>query len=66
MLANEIKIMADEELLKKSEEIRKNLFNLKIQMATGQLNNTSLLRQTRRDLARILTVIRERKSKGKK
>jgi len=66
MRANELKMMADDELLSQAEELKKNLFNLKIQMATGQLNNTSLLRQARKDLARALTVIREKNLKGKK
>lgn len=63
MRANELRMMADDELLNKAEELRKSLFNLKIQKATGQLNNTALLRQTRKDLARVLTVIRERNLK---
>jgi len=58
--------MSDEELLAKEEELRKTLFNLRIQKATGQLTNTALIRQTKRDLARVLTVIRERNLKGKK
>jgi len=56
-------MMGDDELLNKAVELEKNLFNLKIQLATGQLNNTSLLRQTRKDMARVLTVIRERNLK---
>jgi large subunit ribosomal protein L29 len=58
-------MMADDELLNKAQELKKELFNLKIQMATGQLNNTALLNRTRKDLARIMTVIREKKLKGK-
>ena len=42
------------------------MLNLNIQKATGQLNNTSLLLKTRKDLARVLSVIRERNLKGKK
>jgi len=59
-------MISDEELLAKAEEMKKALLNLKIQKATGQLNNTALLGQTRRDLARVLSVIKERKLKGKK
>jgi len=65
MRANELRMMADDELLNKAQELKKELFNLKIQMATGQLNNTALLNRTRKDLARIMTVIREKKLKGK-
>lgn len=66
MRANELRMISDEELLAKAEEMKKALLNLKIQKATGQLNNTALLGQTRRDLARVLSVIKERKLKGKK
>jgi len=66
MRTSEIRLMSDEELRAKEEELRKTLFNLRIQKATGQLTNTALIKQTRRDLARVLTVIRERELKGKK
>jgi large subunit ribosomal protein L29 len=58
--------MGEDEVLAKAEELKKSLFNLKIQKATGQLNNTALLGKTRKDLARVLSVIRERNLKGKK
>ena len=66
MRANELRMMGDDELLNKANEIRKTLFNLQVQLATGQLNNTSLIRKNKRDLARILTVMRERNLKGKR
>jgi len=66
MRANELRMMGDEELSVKEQELRKSLLNLNIQKATGQLNNTSLLLKTRKDLARVLSVIRERNLKGKK
>jgi large subunit ribosomal protein L29 len=66
MQANELRMMAEDELRAKEQELRKTLFNLGIQKATGQLNNTSLLRKTRKDLARVLSVIREKNLKGKK
>ncbi len=66
MRASELRMMGESEVLAKAEELKKNLFNLKIQAATGQLDNTALLKQTKRDLARVLTVIRERNLKGKK
>jgi large subunit ribosomal protein L29 len=66
MQASELRSMGDEELLSKKEELRKTLFNLGVQKATGQLTNTSMIRQTRRDLARVLTVIKERSLKGNK
>ncbi len=66
MRTSEIRLMSDEELRAKEEELRKTLFNLRIQKATGQLTNTALIKQTKQDLARVLTVIRERELKGKK
>jgi len=40
--------------------LREELFNLRFQLATGQLENTSRVRQVRKDIARILTILRER------
>jgi large subunit ribosomal protein L29 len=47
------------ELAEKLEEAKEELFNLRFQMATNQLDNTSRLRHVRREVARISTVIRE-------
>jgi len=66
MQANELRMMGEDELLAKEQELRKTLFNLGIQKATGQLNNTSLVRKARKDLARVLSVLREKNLKGKK
>ena len=66
MRGNELRMMGDDELAAKETELRKSLFNLGIQKATGQLTNTSLVGRTKKDLARVLTVIRERNLKGKK
>ena len=52
--------MSDEELVKRLAEGRENLFNLRFQMATGQLDNNRRLRTVRHDIARIYTVMRER------
>jgi large subunit ribosomal protein L29 len=60
MKASEVREMTDEELLAKEGELREACFNLRVQKATGDLVNTALLKLTRRDLARILTAIRER------
>ena len=48
------------ELESRLEESRKELFNLRFQMATGQLDNPARLGHVRRDVARVLTVLRER------
>jgi large subunit ribosomal protein L29 len=52
--------LGDEELVHRLADARKELFNLRFQFATGQLDNSSRLRNVRRDIARMLTVLRER------
>ena len=63
MKGSEIQRMTDDELLAAEDDLRRTLFNLKIQHATGQLENTAKLGLTRRDLARVKTLIGERKLK---
>ena len=53
--------LADHELEQKLKQPREELFNLRFQHATGQLDNTARLNQVRRDIARILTVQSARK-----
>jgi len=53
--------LADHELEQKLMQSREELFNLRFQHATGQLDNTARLNQVRRDIARILTVQSARK-----
>ncbi|HUD68679.1 MAG TPA: 50S ribosomal protein L29 [Acidimicrobiales bacterium] len=52
--------LGDEELVHRLADARKELFNLRFQFATGQLDSSSRLREVRRDIARMLTVLRER------
>lgn len=56
----EIREMTDEELLEELEEAREEKFNLRFQLATNQLDNTARIKEVKRDIARILTVLRER------
>ena len=58
--AAEIRDLADEELLTRLGESKEELFNLRFQVATGQLDNNRRLHDVRRDIARIYTVMRER------
>jgi len=58
--ARELKEMSEAELRQKDKEITEELFNLKFQHATGQLENTARLPQVRKDLARVKTVLREK------
>ncbi len=59
MKTSEIRDLPYEELREKLAESKEELFNLRFQLATNQLDNTARLRQVRRDIARISTVMRE-------
>lgn len=61
MKVSEIRGLSDEELKQKSGELSRELFNLRFQHASGQLENTSRLPQTKKDIAKIMTVARERR-----
>ena len=58
--ASELVAMHPDELTSRLAESRRELLNLRFQLATGQLDNTARLRLVRRDVARILSVMRER------
>ena len=60
MKAKELRELSDEELAKRLAETREELFNLRFQAATGQLESHGRLRTVKRDIARIYTVVRER------
>jgi large subunit ribosomal protein L29 len=60
MKASEIRDLDDRELTKHLAETRKEVFGLRFSNATGELDNTAGLARARRDLARALTVARER------
>ena len=57
--ARELRDHTHDELLEKLKEAKEELFNLRFQAATGQLDNTSRILETRKDIARICTVIKE-------
>jgi len=61
MKASEIRDFNDGELTKRVAELRREVFGLRFSNATGELDDTSALGRARRDLARALTVERERK-----
>lgn len=63
MKDKDIKELEDEELDQKLKDAREELFNLRFQHATGQLDNPMKLRQSRRKIARIFTILRERQIK---
>jgi large subunit ribosomal protein L29 len=64
--ARELKEMSEAELRQKEKEVTEELFNLKFQHATGQLENTERLPQVRKDLARVKTVLRQKEIAGAK
>jgi large subunit ribosomal protein L29 len=58
--ASELRELTDDELVLLLRESKEELFNLRFQMATGQMDNNRRLRTVRRDIARIYTVMHER------
>ena len=63
MKANEFSAMSTEQLTAKVKELKSELFNLRFQLATGQLQNTTVIANTKRDIARCMTVLREQELK---
>ncbi|HJG48601.1 MULTISPECIES: 50S ribosomal protein L29 [Ruoffia] len=59
MQIKEIRELSTADMVNKEKEYKKELFNLRFQLATGQLENTARLRQVRKTIARIKTVLRE-------
>ena len=60
MKASEIRELSKEEIQIQLTELRHELLNLRFQMVTGQLTDTSQIRSTRRDIARMETILREK------
>jgi large subunit ribosomal protein L29 len=60
MKASEYRDLSIEELAVKEKELSEALFNLKFQHATGQLDNTAQLKKTRKDIARVKTILVEK------
>jgi len=61
MTAVELRELSPEELASKSRDLRAELFNVKVKHATGQLENTARIGTLRRDIARVETVLREKR-----
>jgi large subunit ribosomal protein L29 len=60
LTADDLRTQPEAELATKLKEAKEELFNLRFQLATGQLDNTARLREIRHEVARIATVLRER------
>jgi large subunit ribosomal protein L29 len=65
MKAVDVRAMSADELNDKLLELKKEQFNLRFQEATGQLEKTARVRQVRRDIARVKTIMAENKSASK-
>ncbi len=63
MKASQLKELTEDELMKKEADMRKELFNLRFQQATGEIENPMRIRAIKKDIARVLTVITEKKRK---
>jgi large subunit ribosomal protein L29 len=60
MKARELKDLTAEELLKKKKDAKEEVFNLRFQHSTGQLENTARMKLIKRDIARIETILKEK------
>jgi large subunit ribosomal protein L29 len=58
--ASEVRELPDSELATRLDEAKQELFNLRFQLVTGQLDNPARIGEVRRDVARLKTIIRER------
>jgi large subunit ribosomal protein L29 len=65
MKASEIRALSDGEMIRKVDDLKQELFNLRFQHETGQLENPQKMKQTKRDIARVKTIIKQLES-GKK
>lgn len=65
MQIKEIRNLSTAEMVEKEKEFKKELFNLRFQLATGQLEDTARLRKVRKAIARIKTVLREQEMSDK-
>jgi len=57
--AKEFRDLSTEELREKEKDLGQELFNLRFQKATGQLGNTAMIGKTKKDLARVKTILKE-------
>lgn len=60
MKAKDIRALTTDQMLEKEKQYKEELFNLRFQQATGQLENTARLRQVRKNIARIRTILSEK------
>lgn len=63
MKANKFNEMTAQELMEREKELKSELFNLRFQQATGELTNPMRIKECKKDIARIKTILREREIK---
>lgn len=63
MKAAELRESTGEELERKEQDLRRELFNLRFQQATGEIENPMRIRAIKKDIARVLTIAGEKKNK---
>lgn len=66
MKVKEIRNMSSEDLKKKVDDLKGELFNLRFRLATGQLDNPQSIKMIKKDIARVKTIIRERQLQERK
>lgn len=64
MKANKVREMTTDELISQEKELKTELFNLRFQLATGQLANPHRIGECKKDIARVKTLLREREIKA--
>jgi len=60
MKPSEVRAMTEDEMTQKEQDLRKELFNLRFQQATGEIENPMRIRTVRKDIARVLTMKSEK------
>ncbi len=66
MRPSELRSMTIEELIKKDQDLRKELFNLRFQQATGEIENPLRIRAVKKDIAKVLTIMTEKSNQSRK
>lgn len=66
LLTDELRSKSDEQLLDLYEDLKEELYTLRLNYATGELVDTSEFSKTKKTVARIMTILRERQAEGKK
>ncbi len=65
MKADDLRTKSEDELIDQLRDLKKEQFNLRFQKASGQLENTARVRQVRRGIARIKTILREKRASAR-